>query len=176
MTEEEIRVRSMYLFISCSQLVDQCKDRLVATLPVPSLSSKVLLDKSITRELGLLFRYWTTRSIWEKLSGDENVAKQLNLVLLRLFAQGLKLAKDGSGLKYAGFSTLSEEVRELSHRITLAIGSEHPPLLAELQGSIATWRSETLQHTADALHRPLDQLTEKIKVWAQRSPDSEEIA
>ena len=150
MTEEEIRVRSTYLFISCSQLIDQCKDRLVATLPVPSLSSKVLLDQSITRELGLLFRYWTTRSIWEKLSGDENVAKQLNLVLLRLFTQGLKLPKDGSGLKYAGLSTLSEEVRELSHRITLAIGSEHPPLLAELQGSIAAWRSQTLQVTADA--------------------------
>ena len=175
MTEEEIRVRSVYLFISSSQLIDRCKDRLVATLPVPSLSSKVLLDKAITRELGLLFRYWATRSIWEKLSGDENAAKQLNLALLRLFTNGLKLPKDGSGLKYAELSTLPEEVRELSRRITMAINNEHPPLLAELQGSIAAWRAETLRHTAEALQRPLDQLTGKIKAWAEHLPASEKM-
>ncbi len=171
MTEEEIRVRSVYLFVSCAQLIDRCKGRLIALLPVPSLSSKVLLDKAITRELGLLFRYWGTRSIWEKLSGDENAAKQLNLALLRLFTSGLKLPKDGSGLKYAELSTLPEEVRELSHRMTMAIGSEHAPLLAELQGSIAAWRVEVLLHTADALQNPLDQLTGRIKALAEHIRD-----
>lgn len=167
MIEEEVRVRSVYLFVSCAQLIEECKERLVAKLPVPSLSSKVLLDKAITRELGLLFRYWATRSIWEKLAVNEESAKQLNLALLRLFTNGLKLPKDGSGLKYAELSVLSEEARELSHRMTAAIGSEHPPLLAELHGSIAAWRAEILKHTADALQRPLDQLTGRIKDWAQ---------
>lgn len=170
MTEEEIRVRSVYLFISSSQVIDGCKGRLIASIPAPSLSSKVLLDKAITRELGLLFRYWCTRAIWEKLSGDENAAKQLNLALLRLFTSGLKLPKDGSGLKYAELSTLPEEVRELSHRLTMAIGSEHPPMLAELQGSIASWRSEVLQHTADAIQKPLDQLTGRIKALSEHLP------
>lgn len=52
----------------------------------------------------------------------------------------------------------------------MAIGSEHPPLLAELQGCIAAWRSAVLQHTADALQKPLDHLTGQIKAWAERLP------
>lgn len=171
MTEEEVRVRSVYLFVSCSELIDRCKGSLIGSLPVPSLSSKVLLDKAITKELGLLFRYWGTRSIWEKLSGDEGAAKQLNLALLRLFTTGLKLPKDGSGLKYAELSTLPEEVRELSHRMTMAIGSDHPPLLAQLQGNISAWRGEVLQLTAEALQKPLDWLTGRIKALAERLPN-----
>lgn len=172
MTEEEIRVRSVYLFLACAQIVEQCKDRLVATLPTPPLSSRVLLDKAITRELGLLFRYWATRYIWEQLAADEAAAKQLNIALLRLFTNGLKLPRDGSGLKYAELSTLAEEARELSHRITNAIGVEHPPLLAELQGTIASWRDTVLRHAADALQRRMEPLTASIKAWAERMPDA----
>ncbi len=173
MTEEEIRVRSVYLFICSSQLIEQCKDKLISTLPTPPLSSKVILDKSITRELGLLFRYWATRSIWDKLSADEEAAKQLNLALLRLFINGLKLPRDGSGKKYAELSTLPEEVRELSHRMVTAVGSDHAPMLAEIQGNIAAWRAGMLQYTADALQRPLDQLTGRIKAWAEKSSGAE---
>ncbi len=172
MTEEEIRIRSVYLFLACSQAVEQCKERLIATLPTPPLSAKVLLDKAITRELGLLFRYWATRYIWEQLPSHEADAKQLNLALLRLFTSGLKLPRDGSGLRYAELSTIAEEARELSHRMTNAIGIEHPPLLAELQGTILSWRETVLRYTGEALRRPLEPLTTSIKAWAERVPGS----
>src|SRR6185295_15941804 len=105
------------------------------------------IEKSLTRELGMLFRYWITRQIWERLEAREEDAKQLNLAVLRLFTNGFKLPKDGSGLRYAELSSPAEEVRELGHRITNALGMEHAPLLAELQGSILTWRQAIVQHT-----------------------------
>lgn len=169
MTEEEIRVRSIYLFLVCSQAVEQFKDRLAASLPSPPLSSKLLTERLLRRELGLLFRYWTTREIWQRLEADEADAKHLNLALLRLFTNDFKLPKDGSGLRYAELSTPAEEAQELSQRVTTALGVEHQPLLAELQGGLLSWRSAVLKYTADALERPLDELTASIKAWAERA-------
>lgn len=163
MTEEEIRIRSIYLFLACSQVVDEAKQQLVASLPQPPLSSRLLLERAITRELGLLFRYWATRIIWEKLSASENDAKQLNLALLRLFTSGMKIPRDGSGLKYAEMSSVADEVRELGLRLTNALGSQQPPLLAVLQGGVMAWRASIVQRTADAINRPPDQLTAEIK-------------
>ena len=171
MTDEEIRVRSVYLFLACSQAVEQFKDQLAATFPTPPLSSKLLLDKLLRRELGLLFRYWTTRKIWERLEANEADAKSLNLALLRLFTDGLKLPKDGSGLRYAELSTPIEEVHELSHRMTNALGVEHPPLLTELQEGLFLWRDTVLQHTANAIELPLTELTASIQRWTARAPD-----
>ena len=85
MSPEEIRVRSLYLFLACSQAIEQLKDRLIATLPSAPSSVKLLLDKSLKREFGLLFRYWATRQIWRRLEANETDAKSLNLALLRLF-------------------------------------------------------------------------------------------
>jgi len=172
MTSEEIRVRSVYLFLACSALIDQCRERLVATLPAPPRSARVMLEKAIARELGLLFRYWATRRIWERLGGNEADATQLNLALLRLFTNGFNLPRDGSGLRYAQLSTLAEEARELSHRMSGAIGMEHPPLLAEMQGSILAWHETVLRHVTEMMMRPLEQLTAGIKGWAQRAPAS----
>ncbi len=170
MTPEEIRLRSVYLFLACSQAVEQFKDRLVATFPSPPLSTVVILERSLRRELGLLFRYWTTRQIWQRLEEREADAKQLNLALLRLFTDGFRLPKDGSGLRYAELSTLAEEVQELSHRISNVLGMEHQPLLIELQGAILPWRDAVAKYTTDALELPLEQLSASIKDWAERSP------
>ena len=173
MTEEEVRIRSVYLFVACAHAVEQCKDQLISTVPhTPPLSSTPLLDKLLRRELGLLFRYWTTRKIWERLESSEVDAKNLNLAVLRLFVEGFKLPKDGSGLRYAELSTPVEEARELSHRITDALGMEHQPLLAQLQGGIVSWRDSVLTHTIDALERPVDELTSKVKQWAERAPEA----
>lgn len=173
MTEDEIRIRSLYLFFACSQTVDHCKQRLTATFNDVPLSANLLIDKSLTRELGMLFRYWITRQVWEQLDANEEDAKQLNLAVLRLFTDGFNLPKDGSGLRYAKLSSAAEEVRELSHRITNALGMEHAPLLAELQGSILTWRQTVAQHTIEALKRPVAQLAASVKSWASRGPESE---
>ena len=171
MTEEEIRIRSTYLFLACSQAVEQFKDRLVATFPHPPLSSTLLLDKLLRRELGLLFRYWATRKIWERLESNEADAKDLNLAVLRLFVEGFNLPKDGSGLRYAELSTPAEEARELGHRVTDALGMEYQPLLTQLQSGIVLWRDSILKHTIEALERPTDELTAKVKQWAARTPE-----
>jgi len=173
MTQEEIRIRSMYLFLACSRAVEQLKDRLVTTCASWPPAAAPRLEGSLRRELGMLFRYWTTRRIWVRLDSNEADAKLLNLALLRLFTDGFHLPRDGSGLRYAELSTLADEVRELSHRITNALGVEHPPLLAELQGSIAQWRDAVLGYTTEALERPVDQLATHVKAWAERRPEGQ---
>lgn len=172
MNPEEIRVRSLYLFLACSQAIDQLNDRLIATLPSAPSSVKLLLDKSLKREFGLLFRYWATRQIWRRLEANETDAKALNLALLRLFFEGLRLPRDGSGMRYAELSTMNEETSELSQRITNAIGAEHHPLVKELEGAILPWRDAVFRYTVDALELPIDQLSSSIKAWAERPPET----
>lgn len=172
MNEEEIRIRSIYLFLACSRAVEQFKTHLSATFTQPPLSATVVLDKLLTRELGLLFRYWTTRQIWQQLEQSEPDAKALNLALLRLFTHGLKLPRDGSGLRYAELSTLAEEVRELNRRIVNAMGMEYPPLAAEVQRAIGPWREAVATYTTEALRLPLEQLSSTIKLWAERLPQT----
>ena len=170
MSPEELRVRSLYLFLACSQAIEQLKDRLMATVPSSPPPVKALLEKSLKRELALLFRYWATRQIWKRLEARESDAKNLNLALLRLFFEGFRLPKDGSGLRYAELSTLSEETRELSHRLVSAVGVEHAPWLKELEGAMLPLRDMVLQHTVEALELPLDQLSSSVKAWAERAP------
>ena len=63
MTDEEIRVRSLYLFLGCQQTIEQCTHRFLESLPAPS-EVQLPVDKMMKRELGLLFRYWATQHIW----------------------------------------------------------------------------------------------------------------
>ena len=166
MNPEEIRLRSLYLFVTCSRTVDTAKGRLLATFPSQPRSSTVMLERSLTRELGILFRYWTTRQIWDRLEDAEEDAKHLNLALLRLFTEGFKLPKDGSGLRYAELSNPSEEVQELGQRITVALHMEHQPLLDELQAGILAWRDDINRWTKDALELPLGQISTAMKEWS----------
>ena len=167
MTPEEIRVRSLYIFLACSRGVEQLKDRLQATLPPPEPSLKPLIEKSLKRELGLLFRYWTTRRIWQQLEAQEADAKSLNLSLLRLFTEAFRLPRDGSGLRYPELSTAAEEVRELGRRITAALGKEYPELLTELPKGLASWREPVARYAVEGADWPLDQLTGAIKEWGE---------
>ncbi len=172
MSQEELRLRALYLFLACSQAVEQFAERLAATLPAQPLPAQVRLQQSLKRELGLLFRYWTTRQIWQRWDTREADAKQLNLALLRLFTDAFKLPKDGSGLRYAELSTLAEEVQELTHRITNALAMRHEPLLTELQSTILPWRDSVLKWTIDALEWPPEQLAPKVSEWAGRPPET----
>ena len=169
MDPEELRLRSLYLFLACSHAIDQFKDRLAATFPNAPLSAHLSLERSVRRELGLLFRYWTTRRIWERLESRETDAKQLNLTLLRLFTEAFRLPKDGSGLRYAELSTSAEETQELRQRLVHALGTSHEPLMGELEAGLGTWRDAVLQYTNDALELPLEKVSQVVKAWAQRS-------
>ena len=168
MSPEEIRVRSIYLFSACSQSVEHCKDQLAPMVPTTSGSAKLQVEQALRREFGMLVRHWTTREIWSRLDADEAAAKDLNLALLRLFTEGFKLPKDGSGLRYAELLTPAEEVRELSRRLTSTLGAEHRPLLDELQRKILMWREEIAKHTVDAISLPLDELSASVKEWLGR--------
>ena len=169
MSPEEVRLRALYLFLACSRAVDQFKERLAATFPNQPLTARLVLDKALRKELGLLFRYWTTREIWSLLEASEADAKNLNLALLRLFTDGFRLPKDGSGLRYAELSSAVEEVLELGHRLTVTLGMEYPPLLAELQAGILSWREKIIRSTREALELPLDELTAQAKAWARQA-------
>lgn len=168
MTNEEVRVRSIYIFLSCSQAIEQYVKQLEAVFTAPPLSSRLALQQALRRELGLLVRYWITRQIWQRLESSEADAKALNLALLRLFTEGLRLPRDGSGLRYAELSALPEETLELQHRVASAIGTTHAPLAAELQRSTGAWRDAAWRCAVEALERPLEQLSDDVKRWAQR--------
>ena len=169
MSPEEVRLRSLYLFQACSHAVNEFKNRLLTTFPAQPLTSTLMLDRSLTRELGMLFRYWTTRQIWDQLEDAEADAKNLNLALLRLFTDGFKLPKDGSGLKYAELSSPSEEVQELGQRMTAALGMEHQPLLDALHAGIVGWRDEVTRQTKEALELPIIQLSSLVKAQAEEA-------
>ncbi len=172
MTQEEIRIRSVYLFLACSRGIEQAVDRLMTTFPDSPPSSRPVLDKTLKREVGLLFRYWTTRHIWEQLEANEEDAKQLNLALLRLFTETFRLAKDGSGMRYAELSSPHEEIQELRQRITNALGVAPSLFANELEMEIVPWRDTVIRYTVDAVHSPLELLTVQVKAWAQRTPET----
>ena len=171
MTPDELPTRSTYLFLSCAQAAEQFAGTLAATYPTPPLSTKALLDRVLRREMGLLVRYWVTRRIWEQLEDDEANAKALNLSLLRQFTSTFGLPKDGSGLRYAELSSLTDELGELAHRITTALGMSYRPLLDLLQQSIASWQETILQRTNEAVELPLDQLAPRVRTWLERSSE-----
>jgi hypothetical protein len=171
MTDEEIKIRSVYLFLACSQAVEQLTSSLIVA-EGGSASIKPSMEGSLRKEFGLLFRYWTTRRIWERLDTDEAAAKALNLSLLRLFTNAFRLPRDGSGLRYAELSTAAEEVQELRRRLAGAIGASHSKLFEALDASVVPWRDAVARYTVEALESPLSQLTASVKEWAARTSGS----
>jgi hypothetical protein len=169
MTDEEIKIRSVYLFLACSQAVEQLASALIAAEAGGSAPIKPSTEAGIRKELGLLFRYWTTRQIWERLEADEASAKKLNLSLLRLFTSAFRLPRDGSGLRYAELSTADDEVQELRRRLAGAVGTGRPRLFDALDASIISWRDAVSRYTLEALEHPLPQLTASVKEWAART-------
>ena len=172
MTPQEIQVRSLYVFLACSQVIEQCQGSLSRTVPELTEAVKPLFQKSVKKELGLLFRYWATQHIWKALDNREADAKNMNLALLRLFFEGLRLPKDGSGLRYAELFTVPEQISELYHRLANSVGLTSDPLLKHLQQEMPVWRAEVMKQTTDALGLSVEALSEKIKVWAEREHES----
>ena len=167
MTQEEIKVRSVYLFLACSQAIEQFTARLAATISPPDPLRKSSVERSLRRELALLFRYWASQQIWERLESREADAKNLNLALLRLFTDTL-LPRDGSGKRYAELSSMTEELVELRRRITETLGIADTALLTELENAILPWRDAITQYTTDALETPLAQLAASVQALVER--------
>ena len=162
MTPEEVTPRSLYLYLACASAAGESTQRLVRALSIQEPRA----DKIVRRELGLLFRYWTTREIWQALETNEASAKALNLALLRLFTDGFRLPRDGTGLRYAELSSASEEMQELSHRLTGVLGQLPDAFMSELSSGILPWRDAVLQATREALTLPLARINESVRAWA----------
>ena len=155
MTPEEIQVRSGYLFLTCSDAIETAKQRLVPLVTAFPSPPAPRWERALARELTLLFRYWATREIWERLESDEAGAKGLNLALLRRFTDDDKLHQDGSGLRYAELSTIDAEARELNRRMASALGVNPQWLADALQGAITGWRETVAGRTREALEVPV---------------------
>ena len=163
MTAEEVQARARYLFVHATRAVERCCQQLLSSSTVAPAVQEPLMQRPLRRELGILFRYWATRQIWQRWESKEADATQLNLALLRFFTDEFKLPKDGSGLRYAELSTVDEEVRELSRRIGTALDVDTGPWLAELHYAIAPSREAVVQSTIDALELPLTQLSGEME-------------
>ena len=170
MTPEEVHVRSLYLFLACSRAIEEGCSRLREAATGATTSVQAALEKALKKELALLFRYWATRKIWERWESQELEAKVLNLALLRLFYEGFRLPKDGSGMRYAELSTVNDEAQELTHRVANALGINHVPLTQALERSVLTWRDAVMQYTVEALTRSEPELSVAIKAWAVAGP------
>ncbi|MBI2174313.1 MAG: hypothetical protein HYU33_03875 [Candidatus Omnitrophica bacterium] len=162
MSTQEIQARARYLFLTCVQMVDRVKERLVSLLPESVQSNAAALEVSLRRELGLLFRYWATQQIWQRMALQEKEARMMNIALLRLFTEELKLPRDGSGLRYAQLGSLIEETREFKKRVGQLIGFEYPPLTAQLEGALLVLREELERRVAEALQMPLEDLSRAL--------------
>ena len=148
MSPEEIQVRAQYLLRACARAIEQLEQRF-ATEPHAA--------KVLRRELGLLFRYWVTRGIWDRLEAAEQDAKELNLALLRLFTEAFALPRDGSGLRYADLSTAAQELAELRQRVRTGLGPSLPEP-AELPDAVLVWRDVVERYVEEAISRPVKEL------------------
>ncbi|HEX9780833.1 MAG TPA: hypothetical protein VGB20_06445 [bacterium] len=169
MTDDEIKVRTVHLFLSCVRYVEDAAKRLAGATCAATPGSTALVERALMRELGILFRYWATRAIWERFEEQDALATRLNLALLRLFTNEFKLPKDGSGLRYAGLSGPVEEARELYHRLTNVLGEDRKPLMAEIQARFLHWREDVLAQSHEALDRPVEELESSVREWIERT-------
>lgn len=160
------------MFLACSQVIDTSQAQAGRAVPEAPETGRLLFQKTLRRELGLLFRYWATQHIWKALERCEADATNINLALLRLFFEGLRLPKDGSGLRYAQLFTVPEQIQELSHRLNQSLGTGGDAVLKQLQDDLPAWRAEVIKHTTDALGLSIEELSAKIKRWAEREPEA----
>lgn len=174
MTDHELALRALYLYFSCSRQVERSLGMLLAALPASGRIEAGIQERTTRRECGLLFRHWASREIWERMDEDAQ-ATQLNLELLRLFTNGFKLPKDGSGLRYAELSTLEEELREFWHRLTRALGVEDTRLLGLMERSAGEWRSAVAEAAGQALQQEFSLIEAEVKEWTQAAPRPEDL-
>jgi len=168
MTDEDLRFRSLYVLRRCEALIQEASARLRPLAPPQGDAPAGLIEHTLRRELGLLFRYWATHDIWDRLEAQQEDAKRLNISVLRLFIEAFKLPRDGSGLRYAELGTLNDTANELAHRLRLGLGGLPQPLTDILQASIRPWKEAVGRAVQDALARSLDEVQASVTRAAER--------
>jgi len=163
MTDDEIRLRALYVFYQCEAMVTEAMAQLQPLVP---RETEMSAERVLRRELGLLFRYWATHCIWGRLEARQEEAKRLNISILRLFIDAFKLPRDGSGLKYAELPTVNDMANELSQRLRHALGGMPQPLDVILHASVRQWEDRIGRDVGDALALPFDAVQAAVKRMA----------
>ncbi len=172
MNEKEVRLRTFFIFVKSTELFEAVQKELVTLLEGQAQVNEHRLNHAMRREGGILFRYWSTRFLWDALSDDDETAKQLNLRLLRLFSENFDFPRDGSGLLYAELSTPFDEAREFIRRLNKQLDIEDLETLREfVQKEFLGWREQILAVTQEAIEADLEVLETAASGWVQRDAD-----
>lgn len=158
MTGEEIRVRSLYLYVACSYAAVKLQAHVIEEIRRLKMSFDRKQEEQIFKEVGILFRFWVTRQIWENLVQEEADAKSLNFATFDLFNKGFKLPNDESHVRYGEISGRVEEVKEFGLRVCGILNQKDPELLLMLSTMTSEhWFPVILQYTKDAVEQPFEQ-------------------
>ena len=174
MTDQELRLRALNLYLVCSQLVDAALRLLLQALPASGRAEGLIQERMARRECGLLFRHWVSREIWQRVENDGEATK-LNLELLRLFTSGFKLPKDGSGLRYAELATPEEELHEFWDRLTHALGIEETRLLGTIEQASGEWRQGVDRAAERMLSQSIAVIEAEVREWTQSIRPNESL-
>lgn len=163
MTGEEIRLRSLYVYLGCAYAAVKYRDQgLLPILQEANVETNERVKDLVLREIGILFRFWSTRQIWEREVANESDAKSLNLALMQLFNVGLRLPKDNSGVEYAQASGTLGEVQKFGHRICKGLRGDDYTLALELNSTLPAWAKAVFQYVEDGVNLPLQQVQEVV--------------
>jgi len=169
MDEKDIRLRSLYLFLVVAEAVDHYKERLLSEVAeLKAAGQGGSFNASLRQEVALLFRHWAARSLWKRLEARADEATRINQRLLRLFTEGFKLPRDGSGVHYAALLTLEEEGVVFSERLFNTLALARKPSAGMCLPLIDQGRETVLEHCVAALTWPLERLTKAIEAMSEK--------
>lgn len=172
MDDREVRLRTFYVFVKSAELFESIEESLSGLLEAGDRANPHQIRHLLRRETGILFRYWATRYLWDALDQDEEIAKRMNLSLLRIFAENFEFPRDGSGLKYAELSTPYDEAREWIRRLNKQIPIDDLEGLRQwVQKDFLQWRQRILDFTQESLVADLEWLQAAADQWVQRDAD-----
>lgn len=159
MEDKEIRSRALYLFLTAVKVVDQYMEKLCShVIELKEGRKTPTFDVLLRQEIAILFRHWAARTLWNRLEASEAVATRMNQQLLRLFMDGYKLPRDGSGVHYAALLTIEEECFVFSDRLLNTLALTRKPAIKSF-GSILQRACEAITaHSEEALEWPIERL------------------
>lgn len=160
MTNEEINLRSEYLYLASCLAAIKLRDSIIESA---NLEEDEKVKGIVLRELGILFRFWITREIWESLVEDETDAQKFNFRLLHLFNSGFKIPQDGSEIRYAQISGTVDEVKELGRRICNSLKLECIITMFKINIGITPYMEAILKFTKNAVELPIEQIENMLK-------------
>ncbi len=168
MDSEEIRIRSLYLYVACSYAAVKLKEHIFAEMEKLGITSDEARKELVLKEIGVLFLFWTTRQIWERLVENEGDAKSLNVALAKLFHDGFKLPSDERRIRYAQVSGTVEEIEQFAFTVCDTLERHDAFLLVRLAVIYKHQFKLILQYTEDAVALSVSNIKECVDEMARR--------